>query len=128
MSSSGPSPLENLQENIGNEDRSPKEAIMGLLMGIGMAIPVFGIGGAILNSSEPVSGFVSGMLWAVILGVLFVGVLMTDLSGNQQQQQQQVGGDSGPTRICPECGWKNPESNNYCNDCGFSFDSGEGDE
>jgi membrane protease subunit (stomatin/prohibitin family) len=47
---------------------------------------------------------------------------------DQQQQQQQVGGDSEPTRICPDCGWKNPESNNYCNDCGFPFDSGESDE
>jgi len=122
MSSSGPSPLENLQENIGDEDQSPKELLKGMLMGVGMAIPIFGMGGAILNSSEPVSGFVSGMLWAIILGALFIGVLMTDMSGSQQQQQQQQVGDSSePTRICPECGWKNPESNNYCNDCGYEF-------
>lgn len=122
MSSSGPSPLENLQENVGDEDQSPKQLLKGMLMGVGMAIPIFGMGGAILNSSEPVSGFVSGMLWAIILGALFIGVLMTDMSGSQQQQQQQqVGGDSGPTRICPECGWKNAKSNNYCNDCGYEF-------
>jgi hypothetical protein len=131
MSSSGPSPLENLQENIGDEDQSPKELLKGMLMGVGMAIPIFGMGGAILNSSEPVSGFVSGMLLAIILGAIFIGVLMTDMSGSQQQQQQQqqqVGDSSESTIICPECGWKNPESNNYCNDCGFSFDSGESDE
>ena len=127
MSNSGPSPLENLQKNVGNEDRSPKEMLMGLLLGVGMAIPIFGIGGAILSPSEPVSGFVSGMLWAVILGALFIGVLMTDISGSQQQQQQ-VGGNSEPTKICPECGWKNPKSNNYCHDCGFSFSTENRDE
>lgn len=44
------------------------------------------------------------------------------------QQQMRVGSNSEPTKICSECGWKNPKGNNYCNDCGFSFDSGEGNE
>jgi len=43
--------------------------------------------------------------------------------GNQQQQQQRVGGKtSKPTKLCSECGWKNPKGNNYCHDCGKELD------
>lgn len=44
------------------------------------------------------------------------------------QQQQYISSNSEPTKICSECGWKNPKENNYCNDCGFSLDSGGSNE
>lgn len=36
----------------------------------------------------------------------------------QQQQSVSASKSSESKRICSECGWQNPQSNNYCHDCG----------
>lgn len=94
--------------------------VLGMVLGFGV------------NSPTP-------LLTALAFGFLFVGpvLLMITKEGlvlrrgfpkamsvdGEDQQQQQVGtGHSEETVVCRECGWQNPESNNYCHDCGSSLD------
>lgn len=41
-------------------------------------------------------------------------------SYNQQQQQ---GNPTKSKKICSDCGWKNPHSNNFCIDCGKKLET-----
>jgi hypothetical protein len=34
---------------------------------------------------------------------------------------EQTAGQSASERICSNCGWKNPEDNSYCHDCGIEL-------
>jgi membrane protease subunit (stomatin/prohibitin family) len=99
------------------------EFIRGNLIGVGIAALIGGVFGVLNNPSEPLSGFVGGVIvFGMVVGFIAAGLIRQQRkSSRSQQQQQQVGGDSEPTRICPDCGWKNPESNNYCNDCGYEL-------
>ncbi|MFY4815845.1 zinc-ribbon domain-containing protein [Halorubrum sp. Atlit-26R] len=108
-----------------DEDFDPDEVseLKGVLLGAGIAVIFGGILGALLNMSEPISGFVGGATLFAILGAIVVVAIASDGEiGNLQQQQQQLGDNSQPTVVCTNCGWKNPKSNNYCHDCGESLE------
>jgi membrane protease subunit (stomatin/prohibitin family) len=121
---------------MSNSASTDDEVISGIKQVLSVSVVVAllaGIYAAATNPSEPVSAFITVTIGiGIFMCILSAAVVYKEYGPNQQskkhQQQQQIGSDSGPTRICPECGWKNAKSNNYCNDCGFSFDSGEGDE
>lgn len=45
---------------------------------------------------------------------------------SSQQQKTNMGETTSEEVICPNCGWKNPERNSYCHDCGEALsDSNE---
>ena len=75
------------------------------------------------------STFLSGVILAGTVGWLgftrtgatFWKGTMKIIKGASQQQEQKPS-SSEPTRICSNCGWRNPEENNYCHDCGKELD------
>lgn len=49
----------------------------------------------------------------------FVRIMQKAAEDASQQQQQNGASQSNVEKVvCQNCGWKNPESNNYCHDCG----------
>jgi hypothetical protein len=98
----------------------------GIVAGISL---LGGILGAFSNPAEPVSGFFvisfifGGVAWAFATksGTKFRKEFVDSMEEiEQQQQEQSVSTSSNVDQnvVCSECGWKNPNSNNYCHDCG----------
>lgn len=93
----------------------------------------FGFAGA-AESQQPASSFIfsalffGGIAW-LLLTEAGRDVLNSITSMANQQQQQQAGtggGENGGKRICSNCGWRNPVSNNYCHDCGEPLGASDG--
>lgn len=85
---------------------------------------VGGILGAIANPASAGSAF-------FVVGIFFAGIAWTfateegkefrkEFKKNMDdaQQTQQQNSSSAPSIVCSNCGWQNPEDNNYCHDCG----------
>jgi ribosomal protein L40E len=95
---------------------------------VAVAFLIGGILGAVSNPTQPATGF-------FVIGGIFAGVAwaFATESGKEfreevqenmdEAQQQQASSSSQPKRICSECGWQNPQSNNYCHDCGSELGS-----
>lgn len=100
------------------------------IIGIG-AFLLGGILGASSNPAEPgfsflvVGGFFGLVVWMAITksGVAFRRTVASEMDESQQQQQVNRG-RSEQTVVCRECGWQNPQSNNYCHDCGSELGAG----
>jgi hypothetical protein len=105
-----------------NTDHEAEFIRANLYIVVGATV-IGGILGLINSPSTPISGFITGSIGlGFLVGIIAVALIAKETGGSKgQQQQQQVGSDSEPTIICPECGWKNPKSNQYCNDCGYEF-------
>lgn len=82
--------------------------------------------------ASPESAVSSGFAFAGV-GVIATWMMVADTgvafrrslddgSGSESQQQQQVSVGGGKSKkkmqICRNCGWQNPQDNNYCHDCG----------
>jgi len=83
---------------------------------------------AILDPDAGIGLFILYILGFMVL-VYFIGTkegrkdTMAIMNGTSEQrdeqQQQTVGGEADESkRVCSNCGWQNPASNNYCHDCG----------
>jgi hypothetical protein len=106
-----------LEDGLTEENKEKRYAII-----IGAPI-IFGlIGTIILQDLAGGFVFIGGLTFICFSifmtkpGVQFLKNMEEDMGNNQQQQQKPS--RSKPKRICSKCGWQNPESNNYCHDCG----------
>lgn len=88
-----------------------------------------GMIGWLLLVPNPLSGVISGVIVAGVSslfltreGVAWRRSLEDHDGGGQQSQQQQEVSSSGPKRVCSECGWQNPQGNNFCHDCGSELE------
>lgn len=106
----------------GVQEETPQNVQWGI---VAAAFLVGGILGAASNPAEPVSGFfvigfiAGGVAWAFATesGKAFRKEFKENMDEMQQQQQQSTSSSQSKV-ICSNCGWKNPETNNYCHDCG----------
>lgn len=67
--------------------------------------------------------FISGGLFVAFFAWLFItpsGNLFGQgwLEVSRLQERSADEDSSGKEKICPNCGWQNPQRNNYCHDCG----------
>ena len=106
-------------------DMGPAKAIgifVGILFTLGLIIGALGAG-------EPGAA----LFILAIAGGIFVALtkegrkagreFMKELE--QANQQQSNSSKSGSTRVCSNCGWQNPASNNFCHDCGSELEDGK---
>lgn len=110
--------------NTGKRDTNPFKELpqwkiwgaVALLSGvvvIGFALLAAGnMGAAFLVFSAP---FI-GVLILTETGREFLRVLQEEMEEGNQQQQDTSGIE--PKKVCPDCGWQNPNEGNYCHDCG----------
>lgn len=115
------------EETSGNNEGKEvtEEVQWGIAIG---AFLIGGIIGAMANPSQPVAGF-------IVIGIMFAGVALFLVAlftqpeemkeaweelkdAWEEAQQQQTSSSSKSKIVCSNCGWKNPEDNNYCHDCG----------
>ena len=79
--------------------------------------------GLVLGFISSGNGIAAGFTLIVAAGIWMIFTeegreAWNDIQEKSQQQQQTDSSRSKPKRICSECGWQNPQRNNYCNDCG----------
>lgn len=104
---------------------------------------IIGLLGALANPTQPILAFLilGGSASTIMLltatkgGVAFrkevTETFREEMAENaqgasSQQQKTNMGETTSEEVICPNCGWKNPERNSYCHDCGEALsDSNE---
>jgi hypothetical protein len=97
-------------------DEVPKWKIYGV---IGLFILVDIIAGMLILSGSPGEGLLvilipaAGVLLLTQGGRDFLKYLKEEVDNKQQDQS-----DLEDVQVCPSCGLKNPDVNNYCHDCG----------
>lgn len=123
--------IERLEEKANQRDVEPVYSRLSTkqkwIVGA-VAMLLIGITGAAANPTQPLFGFIvlastTGIvLWVTITksGIAFRESISDELEDSSQQQQQRIstGQSQENTVVCQNCGWKNPNKNNYCHDCG----------
>lgn len=96
----------------------------GAVIGIGVVVIVFSA-----MIMPPESAVVWGMMVSFVSAFAITqwGVVTRRVLSDHKQdtgsQQQQQSSSSKPKQICSNCGWRNPQTNNYCHDCGAELDT-----
>lgn len=119
--------LQKLEEyNEGDREQNPIEEVSQWKIAIvtGGLILVNLIALPLLLSGDATTAFV------ILVGGVFAVGMMTEtgrsmvseaLEEMENQNQEQASSDEN--RVCSNCGWQNPNENNYCHDCGEKLSS-----
>lgn len=91
----------------------------GAVVGLWIVGFIFGI----IMQAPPPTAALLGIITASIgfISITQRGVIMKRMMSDldlDTQQQSQTSSSPDSKRICPSCGWRNPDENNYCHDCG----------
>lgn len=122
------SPFEEMREDLDQHDDEIRYAgISVFTLGGGLLMGIFG------GAEGAFLGFLAIGGLAMLLGTKpglelahagYLNYEKNKVSNADNQQQQQVGHSaSGAKQTCPQCGWQNPGSNNYCHDCGSGLNA-----